>query len=328
MMRKFIACKFVSVIICFCVVVSLINVGIIAYANNGKACSIKIDTVSGYAGDTVTVNLNIENNPDIKAVTVSITYDSSALVFETYDNGTVFEEHIIKAHPSRNLLRYVMAKPGKTTCDGVILTLRFKIADNAKSGMYKIDLEYGGGDFYADSGVIMPEIKAGGVNVLPSKEEEQARQDANQNSEQSTVGDFDTYDVNSNKSASSTQTYSASSNAAENSDTNAMPVCVHTNTEWKTDIEPTFKSDGHRNKICIDCREVLDEASIIKFIIGDSNRDGEVDFHDIIVIRKMLLGVFEINSERQRVSDVNGDGSICLKDLVVLKKYLISLSEE
>lgn len=45
MMRKFIACKFVSVIICFCVVVSLINVGIIAYANNGKACSIKIDTV-------------------------------------------------------------------------------------------------------------------------------------------------------------------------------------------------------------------------------------------------------------------------------------------
>ena len=46
-----------------------------------------VHTVSGINGDSVVVQLEMQNNPGIMAMTISVTYDSSALEYETFHRG-------------------------------------------------------------------------------------------------------------------------------------------------------------------------------------------------------------------------------------------------
>ena len=79
-----------------------------AIVEKGK---ITIGTVKGVIGDSIAVPITIEENPGISAITVSLTYDSSALEFEERIVGDVLSnEAEAVAHPSRNIIRFVTSE--------------------------------------------------------------------------------------------------------------------------------------------------------------------------------------------------------------------------
>lgn len=127
---------------------------------------ITVATISGNTGDTVIVPITIDENPGICGITVSISYDSSALEFIEDMMGNVIYEYQTKAHPDRNIIRLVTVEAGNKYNNGTLLNLKFKIADSASAGLHKIDILYNSGDFCNwKLDRIMPEIIAGGVDV-------------------------------------------------------------------------------------------------------------------------------------------------------------------
>lgn len=54
---------------------------------------------------------------------------------------------------------------------------------------------------------------------------------------------------------------------------------------------------------------------------GDVNEDGSIDLKDVVVMRRILAGGWEI-TYNEAACDVNGDSSFDLKDVVYLRRYL------
>lgn len=54
---------------------------------------------------------------------------------------------------------------------------------------------------------------------------------------------------------------------------------------------------------------------------GDINEDGSIDLKDVVVMRRILAGGWEI-TYNEAACDVNGDSSFDLKDVVYLRRYL------
>jgi len=129
-------------------------------------CKLTFDTIKAKPGDEVIVNLNIENNPGIMALTISITYDPEALGYRAYYYGNVFTNYTAAAHPTKKIIRLVISEKKDLTGDGVVASFKFRVADDAKSGLHEIAIEYGKWDFCnLQLESIFPETVSGGVEV-------------------------------------------------------------------------------------------------------------------------------------------------------------------
>ncbi|MBR6510304.1 MAG: hypothetical protein IKT38_06840 [Clostridia bacterium] len=127
---------------------------------------ITIGRVSGNTGDTVIVPITIEENPGIMAITISITYDSSALQLIEDLPGNVIYSHEIQDHPSKNLIRLVTLESLDRKNNGTLISLKFKIKPKTKVGLTEISIKYSSGDFCNwKLHRIMPKIISGGVDV-------------------------------------------------------------------------------------------------------------------------------------------------------------------
>ncbi len=106
--------------------------------------------VTASAGDTVTVTVSVKNNPGILGMLLSVKYDESVLTLVSTANGDATAA-LTYLEPSRlvsgsNYLWYG-SKTGQIT-DGTVLTLTFKVADNASAGIYPIAVAYSSQDTY------------------------------------------------------------------------------------------------------------------------------------------------------------------------------------
>ena len=64
--------------------------------------------------------------------------------------------------------------------------------------------------------------------------------------------------------------------------------------------------------------------SVIDFVYGDANGDGEVNGKDVIVLRKHLV---DASVEIFDGADANGDGEKNGKDVIILRRYLVGTAE-
>lgn len=70
------------------------------------------------------------------------------------------------------------------------------------------------------------------------------------------------------------------------------------------------------------CWNNLDQSSeSVPSDTGDVNEDGSIDLKDVVVMRRLLAGGWEI-TYNEAACDVNGDNSFDLKDVVYLRRYL------
>jgi hypothetical protein len=86
-----------------------------------------------FAGDEVTVDLVIKNNPGIAGLVVTLKYDDSVLTLKNVSNGTLFSGFA-------NGLNISWDEIFDVTEDGVLATLTFVVAEGAEAGDYTIEV--------------------------------------------------------------------------------------------------------------------------------------------------------------------------------------------
>lgn len=128
-----------------------------------------VEEVSGYAGDEVTVNINVNNNPGICAAGVTVSYDGNTLELKSVTNGSVLGGNIF-GPVSNNPIKLTWSTTENSTANGVLATLTFTVKENADSGKSAITLTYDPDEVY-NIDMRMPNPKGkrlGGLRSQPT----------------------------------------------------------------------------------------------------------------------------------------------------------------
>ena len=83
------------------------------------------------AGETVSVDIFIENNPGVAVLSVTLDYDTSALALIEVENGTIFSN----LDAARNLF---FSSDINRTGDGALATLTFEVNEDAEAKDYTV----------------------------------------------------------------------------------------------------------------------------------------------------------------------------------------------
>lgn len=97
-----------------------------------KEGNVGIENITTERGKTISVPVNISNNPGIMASALKIEYDSQKLTYIGYDEGEVFENYLFKEEKDGLLFSNIENK--NSTKNGVMFYLKFKVKDNAQLG--------------------------------------------------------------------------------------------------------------------------------------------------------------------------------------------------
>ena len=136
--------------------------------------TISISNVSADPGKEVTVSISISNNPGIMAMAFCITYDSDVLEYTGYTKGYL-SKYTIKDHPDKGHISFVNDESSDKAKNGTMLSVKFKIKDDAAPGKYTITLANSYRDKYGNrlhnsfsnskQEYIVPNVTAGSVTV-------------------------------------------------------------------------------------------------------------------------------------------------------------------
>lgn len=99
------------------------------------------------AGETLSVAVKVKNNPGILGMTLTLSYDDSALTLIDASSGSAVSDVLAFTKPGRyanpcNFTWDGIELTDKQIEDGEILKLTFEVADNAKNGTYPISITY------------------------------------------------------------------------------------------------------------------------------------------------------------------------------------------
>lgn len=106
-----------------------------------------VEDVIAYAGQTVTVAVNVKNNPGILGMTLTLSYDSNAMTLTNAVSGSAVNDVLAFTKPGR------FTNPCNFTWDGIelnddqikdgeLLVLTFNVASTAAKWKYPITLSY------------------------------------------------------------------------------------------------------------------------------------------------------------------------------------------
>jgi len=92
---------------------------------------IVVGDASGTRGSTVTVTVELEKNLGVAYLTMTATYDTSALTLVSIENGEIIED----MDAGKNL---IWSADENATEDGILATLTFQVSDDVESGEYEV----------------------------------------------------------------------------------------------------------------------------------------------------------------------------------------------
>lgn len=112
-------------------------------ASNGSP-KLSVDSLNTNAGETVKVNIYLENNPGIISACINVAFDSGLTLINA-KNGNTFPSSLMFITPKQltnggqitgdcNFVWQGADIQNKDIKDGVILTLMFSVSENAKRG--------------------------------------------------------------------------------------------------------------------------------------------------------------------------------------------------
>ena len=153
----------------FSLVAGKVTVEISPILPTGDA-KITVATVIAKSGQEVEVPITMENNPGVIGVGLRVAYDN-ALTLVSVTDGGVLGGTMHGTNYNKNPYYLNWANDTATsniTENGVIATLRFKVADDAADGVYAVSLSYDNDDFEIfnyDAETVEFNLAAGGVEV-------------------------------------------------------------------------------------------------------------------------------------------------------------------
>lgn len=135
---------------------------------------IRVKDASAMAGQSVSVDVEIENNPGIQGATLTIAWDDG-LTLESAENGAAFETLPLtlpgRLISGKNFVWYREATVNDSDIvDGTILTLNFRVSEDATYGdAYNVRASYISGDIFDKNlQIVQPAIEDGVVSVVYS----------------------------------------------------------------------------------------------------------------------------------------------------------------
>ena len=157
--------QWLSVILSIVVVFTMaLTPAMAAGTDNGSAATITVETVQKEvkAGDEVTLNVSIANNPGFAAFDFTVKYDRDKLELTKAEKGNI-EGNFTGNKDTGKVNLYVDANAGEHTDDGVLFTLTFNVKADCADGA-QVTLETT--TFKNAQNVkLNPTIVAGGINV-------------------------------------------------------------------------------------------------------------------------------------------------------------------
>lgn len=112
---------------------------------NSEDSKIIVSSVTGVIGETVDVDILLENNPGIIALKINIGYDPSVLSLISLKNGELMGESIFDYSNDINQVPFTVMWNDineNHTNNGTLVTLKFKISENAGTTSVPITLTY------------------------------------------------------------------------------------------------------------------------------------------------------------------------------------------
>lgn len=134
-----------SILLAALILVSALPLGafsMMVSASDSNAAHITVDAVGGYAGETVTVNVSIMNNPGMVGWNVQVSFDETAIELLGLAAGDAFPASGISFGPLKSPASATYAdfvKPAVAN-DGILCVLTFKIKEDAPAGQYPLVL--------------------------------------------------------------------------------------------------------------------------------------------------------------------------------------------
>ena len=157
--------QWLSVILSIVVVFTMaLTPAMAAGTDNGSAATITVETVQKEvkAGDEVTLNVSIANNPGFVAYDFLIDYDKADLELKEVANGS-FKGNLVGNEKTAKVNFFAEPNAGEHTNDGVLFTLTFNVKADCADGA-QVTLETT--TFKNAQNVkLNPTIVAGGINV-------------------------------------------------------------------------------------------------------------------------------------------------------------------
>lgn len=133
--------------------------------------SFVVEKATASAGDTVTLAIDVENNPGILGMTLTLSYNSKVLTLKNSVNGSAVSDALTLTKPGKYTSPCNFAWDGIELSDdqikdGEILVLTFNVASNAAKGTYPITISYDNDSiFNADLMPVDLDIINGSVTV-------------------------------------------------------------------------------------------------------------------------------------------------------------------
>ncbi|MBQ6718267.1 MAG: hypothetical protein IJN22_05155 [Clostridia bacterium] len=226
---------------------------------------ITISNKSDVPSNSVKIDISIANNPGIMGMTFSIMYDSENLEFVDLSRGYISAPTYNNLSDEGRIIVAVTEKEDKYD-NGTLMSLIFKIKDNAKPGKYAITLANHKYEKYADSlhncfsnsnqESIVPTVKAGSVTVEKTCENSGHK--------------YSVWSVT--KKASCTETGQKERTCARCGDIEKqeIPITHDFEAEWTVDKAATPSEDGIMSRHCKNCDAVTDKITFTYQEVEDS----------------------------------------------------------
>lgn len=220
-------------------------------------------------GESVTIDINILNNPGIMAMAFCITYDSSVFEYTGYTRGYL-SKYTVKDHPDKGHVAVVNDEASNKSKDGTVMSVSFKIKDNAAPGKYTITLAninrekygYSVNNSFSNSSqqYVVPTVKAGSITV-----EETCENSGHKYGEWQIITPAD---------CTHTGLKEHKCVRCEYPETAEIPITHDFESDWTVDKAATPDQDGIMSRHCKKCDAVTDK---ITFTYEEVEDGGEGD---------------------------------------------------
>lgn len=258
----------VAICISLCITVS---------AEGSGTPTIKLSNVSAMPGDSVTINIDISNNPGIMAIAFCVTYDKDAFEFEkeTFDSNKSTSGYITSPtytdHSDKGHISFSYVGTSDKATNGTMLAIPFKIKNTAKAGKHTIAIANSNREKYgyklhnsfsnSKQQAIVPTVIAGSITVGETCENSGHK-----------YGDYTII-----KSADCTNT-GLKNHVCERcqfSEDVIIPITHDFESDWTIDKQATPQEDGIMSRHCTKCQEVTDTItfSYKEITGGDESSD-------------------------------------------------------
>lgn len=234
-------------------------------ASAADSAVISLSDETAMPGELVTIDISISNNPGIMAMSFCITYDSDAFEYTGYNKGYL-SRYTIKDHPDKGQIAFVNDEASDKSNNGVMLSVKFKIKDNAAPGKHTITIANQNREKYgaklhnsfsnSDLKYIVPSVTAGSITVGETCENAGHK-----------YGDWT---VITPADCVSTGKKEHTCLRCYYTETADIPITHDFETDWTVDKAATPTEDGTMSRHCKNCDAVTDEITFTYKEVEDS----------------------------------------------------------